>query len=510
MLSINHRLELFPSISLGTVLLLVLTVCVFFLQWRKEIREYLHRRSVMVKFAQNLPGPKTIPVFGNALRLMESDKTVYTLTNISRQVKAATYPFWMGLNLKLIVADPRDLEILLLSPKASKKDDFYELMRLAVRNGLINSYGPKYRAHKKLFLNFINNNFLMKMYIEQFNKQSRIFGENLSTKLNQQEFEMQDFFEPCIGDIVFETVYGLPGTAQSGNVSPFFALADEALHITFERFMKPWLWPDFMFFLTPSGRRCRRIVKAAHTFIDNEVRLKREKFREINRDVRDDSWSIFDFIIDHVEKTNEWTNEEIRDEIITIYIGAHDTLVGTGCFLLLMLAMHPEVQEKAREEINNAVGHHDVTETELNNLKYLEMIIRETIRMFPVGSVLGRKTTGELKLATCTVPKDCSLFVLLYALHRNPDYWTDPEKFDPDRFSPENSKNRHPYAFIPFSGGFRSCPGNKFALVVLKTILVHTLRKFKLQTTQTLEKLRVHTHISSRSLDGYKISLTTI
>ncbi|XP_015118370.1 cytochrome P450 4C1 [Diachasma alloeum] len=510
MLLPSHKLGLFPSVSFSTSVLLLLIICLFLLQWRNEIRDYLNRRSVMMKFAEELPGPPTLPIVGNALELMESDRTVYILTEISRQVRAATYRFWMGPSLKLIVADPRDLEIMLLSSKASKKDDFYELMHLAVRDGLINSFGPTYRAHKKLFLNFINNNFLMKIYIEHFNKQSRIFVERLETQVNQPEFNMQDFFEHCIGDIVFETIYGLPGTAQRGQVSPFFELADVALHITFERFMKPWLWPDFMFFLTPSGRKCRRIVKEAHAFIDNEVKKKREKFRALNRDVRDDSWSIFDLIIDHVESTNEWTNEEIRDEIITVYIGAHDTLVGTGCFVLLMLAMHPDVQEKAREEINNIVGNHDVTETEIGKLKYLEMIIRETIRLFPVGAVIGRKTTGELKLATCTVPKDCSLFVLLYALHRDPKYWMNPEKFDPDRFSPENSRNRHPYAFIPFSGGSRSCPGNKFALTCLKVILSHTLRNFRLQTTQNLETLRVHTHISSRSLEGYQVSLTKI
>ncbi|XP_063991403.1 cytochrome P450 4C1-like isoform X2 [Diachasmimorpha longicaudata] len=499
-----------PKRPRSDVFLLVLILYLFSLGWWSEIREYLNRRSLMIEFAEKLPGPRTLPVVGNALELMESDKTVYILTEISRKLKAATYRFWMGPKLKLIVADPRDIEIILSSPKSSHKDDFYELMNLAVKEGLINSHGAKYRSHKKLFLNFINNNFLMKIYIEQFNKQSRIFVERLESQLNQPEFDMQNFFELCIGDIVFETMYGLPATAQSGQVSPFFELADIALHITFERFMKPWLWPDFMFFLTPGGQKCRKIVKEAYAFIDNEVRKKREKYRELSRDIRNDSWSVFDFIIDQVERTNEWTNEEIRTEIITIYIGAHDTLVGTGCFVLLMLAMHPDVQEKAREEVMSVVGDQDVNEENLANLKYLEMVIRETIRLFPIGAVIGRKTTDELKLATCTVPKGCSLFVLLYALHRDPKYWENPEKFDPDRHSPENSKNRHPYAFNPFSRGTRSCPGNKFALSCLKVIVAHTIRKFKLNTTQKLDTVKVHSHVASRSLNGYPISLTKI
>lgn len=109
--------------------------------------------------------------------------------------------------------------------------------------------------------------------------------------------------------------------------------------------------------------------------------------------------------------------------------------------------------------------------------------------------------------ATCTVPANCSVFMLPFALHRSPKYWDKPEVFNPDRFSPENSKNRHPYTFLPFSGGIRSCPGRKFANYPLKIMIAYLLRSYSLSTTATLKGLRLHSHISVRSPDGYPISI---
>ncbi|XP_011310401.1 cytochrome P450 4C1 [Fopius arisanus] len=493
--------------GLSTVFFVVIVLCL--LRWWKQIRNYWKYRSVMTKFADSLPGPTPLPIIGNALWLREADKTAHILTKISRDEKTGTYRFWMGPSLKIIISDPRDLEIMFFSTKASKKDDFYDFMHMAVKNGLINSFGPIYRAHKKLLIHVMNNHELRKTSVEKINEKSRIFVNRLETKVNQSEFNIQNYLEHCIGDIVFETIFGLPGNAQNGEVSPFFELAEVALHASFERFMKPWLWPDFIFLTTPTGRRCKKILTDAKTWIDQEVEKKRQRLRSME-DIKENHSSIFDSVISRIEKTNEWTNEEIRDEVITFYVGGHDTMVGTGCFALLMLAMFPDVQEKAREEIKNVAGDGEITESQTAEMKYLDMTIKETLRLFPVGCVIARKTTDELKLATCTVPKDCSLFILLYATQRDPKHWQNPEVFDPEHFSPENVRNRHPFAFNPFSAGYRSCPGNKFAFTCLKIIFAHILRNFRLSSSLKFENLRIHTHISSKSLDGYPISVRRI
>ncbi|KAK0171485.1 hypothetical protein PV327_011222 [Microctonus hyperodae] len=94
--------------------------------------------------------------------------------------------------------------------------------------------------------------------------------------------------------------------------------------------------------------------------------------------------------------------------------------------------------------------------------------------------------------------------------HKSKTHWDEPNKFIPERFLPENSKARHPYAFVPFSGGSRSCPGGKFGMSCLKVMIAQLIRKYRFMTTMKFENMKLTTHISVRSLDGYKISIQKI
>lgn len=151
-----------------------------------------------------------------------------------------------------------------------------------------------------------------------------------------------------------------------------------------------------------------------------------------------------------------------------------------------MLAMHPKIQDKVYQEIllNDAKDDHDLTYDTLSRLTYMEMVIKETLRHFAVGPVVGRKATANVKLSKIhnftkkknnfnlksfistekyTIPKGAQLVICSYSIHRNAKYWgPDVLQFDPDRFSSENSMKRHPFCYIPFSGGPRNCIGNIF------------------------------------------------
>ncbi|XP_011297739.1 cytochrome P450 4V2 [Fopius arisanus] len=216
---------------------------------------------------------------------------------------------------------------------------------------------------------------------------------------------------------------------------------------------------------------------------------------------------VLDSLIDHVIKTGAWSEPEVRDEIITTFVGLNDTIGGLLCFVTLMLAMHPEVQEKARGEVKEVVGDEEVTTEAICQLVYIDMIVRETIRLFPVGPLLPRISTEPIELTSCTVPEGCSLYMVPFATHRDPRYWNKPEEFIPERFTPENSKNRHPFAYLPFSSGFRSCPGSKYGTMCLKVFVAHVVRSYHLESNMKLDQLQLHTHISTRSSDGYKLSI---
>lgn len=129
--------------------------------------------------------------------------------------------------------------------------------------------------------------------------------------------------------------------------------------------------------------------------------------------------------------------------------------------MLLMLAMHPEVQEKCYEELFEVFGDsdRDITFEDFPKLVYLEMVFKETLRFFPSIVSFGRTPEVDIKLATCTVPAGADCHVWPINLHMSEKYWDNPEIFDPMRFTPEECAKRHPFAYLPFSMGPRMCIG---------------------------------------------------
>lgn len=102
----------------------------------------------------------------------------------------------------------------------------------------------------------------------------------------------------------------------------------------------------------------------------------------------------------------------------------------------------------------------NITYAELNGLKYMECVIKETLRLYPSAPFIARYSDNELVTKTgVIIPKDVNVYIHIYDIHRNPKHWENPEKFYPDRFLPANSINRHPFSFVPFSAGARTCIG---------------------------------------------------
>ncbi|KAG9279953.1 cytochrome P450 3A40-like isoform X1, partial [Astyanax mexicanus] len=191
-------------------------------------------------------------------------------------------------------------------------------------------------------------------------------------------------------------------------------------------------------------------------------------------------------------------DQEILSQSFIFMVGGYDTTSTTLTFLLYNLATNPDCLNKLVEEIDKTFPHDaPVTYDALMKLEYLEMVINESMRLFPTAPRLERVCRKTVELNGITIPKDTLVAIPAYVLHRDPQLWESPEEFRPERFSPENNIN--PYLFMPFGLGPRNCVGMRFALMIMKLVVVKLLQNFNVETCKETQVRKLDSLLKANS-----------
>ncbi|XP_035217884.1 cytochrome P450 4C1-like isoform X2 [Stegodyphus dumicola] len=268
----------------------------------------------------------------------------------------------------------------------------------------------------------------------------------------------------------------------------------EIFKISTLRILKPWTYNSTIFGLFPMGRKLKKATDAFHGFNKKVLHQKLEsmlaerrnnsKLEEANENSspRRKGDTFVEYVLECCLNDPTFTLQDAQDEINTFIVAGHATTAVTLNWSTYLLGLYPEVQEKVVQELNDIFGddiHRDVTCDDLKNMKYLDKVLKEVMRIYPAAPLIAINYKENKKIGNYVVPKDTLCLLCLYKLHRDEKYFPNPEEFDPERFSPENCKARHPHSYIPFSVGQRTCIGYQFALMEVKVILSKLLQKFK-------------------------------
>lgn len=196
------------------------------------------------------------------------------------------------------------------------------------------------------------------------------------------------------------------------------------------------------------------------------------------------------------EEGNGLSLAELKDQVLLLLFAGHETLtsaLGTFC---ISLAKHPDVLERARAEVRQIVPDGSLTLEHLKQMTYLEMVLKEVLRLVaPVGGGF-RKVTQPCEFNGYQLPEGWAVLYQIADTHEDSSVYTNPEQFDPERFSPERAEDKQKaFSYLPFGGGMRECLGKAFALLVMKVFAVNLVRNYtwELVPNQNLELIRVPT-----------------
>jgi cytochrome P450 len=225
---------------------------------------------------------------------------------------------------------------------------------------------------------------------------------------------------------------------------------------------------------TPRELSARRATRDLDAIIYRMIREWR-----VTREDKGDLLSMLLLAVD--DEGKGMTDKQARDEAVTLFLGGHETTANALNWTWYLLAQHPEIEAKLHEELDAVLAGRAPTLADLESLPYTEMVLKESMRLYPPVWGFGRQAIEDVQLGEYLLPKGTSIGVMTYFTHRDPAFWDEPERFDPERFSPENEKKIPKYAYIPFAAGPRICIGNAFAMMEARLVLATVASRYRLR-----------------------------
>jgi cytochrome P450 len=176
------------------------------------------------------------------------------------------------------------------------------------------------------------------------------------------------------------------------------------------------------------------------------------------------------------------TDQELHDEVMTIFMAGHETTGNGMAWTLYAVAEHHEVRERLEAEVDEVLGGRPPTLEDLANLPYTKMVVDESLRVYPPIWGYTRDPIADDEIDGYHIPAGSTIFLSPYVTQRHPDIWEEPDRFDPERFAPGRAEQYPPFSYFPFGGGSRKCIGFHLALLQMQLVTAMVAQRFRLET----------------------------
>jgi cytochrome P450 len=364
-----------------------------------------------------------------------------------------------------LISHPDYIERMLVTHRHDfKKGRFFDLLRPMMGNGLVNSDGEfwlcQHRIVQPAFHRSRINTYakVMVAYTERM-----LLGWHDGDLLDVQ-WEMTSLIMSIIARLLFDT--DITNRATTAKV----------LEICLEEFTarlkNPVQLPESI--PTPSNLRYRWAIQRLDQLIQEVITQ--------HRATNHDSGDLLSMLLQaRDEDGKQMDDRQLRDELVTLFIAGRETTAQTLVWAWYLLSQYPDVETRLLEELHSVLGGRAPTIEDLPSLRYTEMVIKETLRLYPVNWLLARETVRDIEMGGYHIPVNRQVWATQWIVHYNPHYYESPHMFKPERWERETEKNLPKYAYLPFGAGPRVCIGNTFATTELILLLATIAQKFKLE-----------------------------
>ncbi|XP_028145028.1 cytochrome P450 4C1-like isoform X2 [Diabrotica virgifera virgifera] len=444
------------------------------------------------KYMRNIPGPKPNIFFGNLLEFAFIPTHKYLdvflgfIRDYGKLVKVYDGPFSMA----MIATDEKFVEHILSSTKYIDKADQYDYMKGWLGEGLLTSTGAKWKKRRRMLTPAFHFS-ILENFLEVFDTVGDIFIQKLRREVGKKTVEISEPVSLYTLDVICEAAMGIKLNAQTDSTSPYVRSTKSMCYVIVERILSP-LDPS-LYPLTLNYYREKRALKVLHAYTDSVIDKKISEKKKKTEILVDENTNIgikkkqafLDLLLDYSMDGEPLLRTDIREEVDTFMF-----------------------EEKAFMEQKEMFGNFvdaKPTVSQFQDMKYLDLVIKETLRLYPSVPVLGRRLPEDMEYDGNLLPKGMNILLSTFAMHRCEEYFPEPLKFIPERF--EDAKLTNPYVYTPFSAGPRNCIGQKFAILEVKSTLSKILRNFELMPATPVHELQLAPETILVSKNGIRISI---
>ncbi|XP_051855739.1 cytochrome P450 4B1 [Antechinus flavipes] len=474
-----------------------------------QLTRLLARRQKLLRALDSFPGPPTHWLLGHANEIKDGGGLDKIMAWANTYPSA--HPLWFGKFIGFLnIYDP-DYAKAVYSRGDPKAWDVYGFFLPWIGNGLLVLDGPKWFQHRKLLTPAFHNE-VLKPYVGLFAESTHAMLDKWKEKVSGNKcVEIFSDVGFMALDTLMKCIFGKTSKGQTQSDTDYYlAIADLTLLMQ-ERIFTFQYHNDFLYWLTPHGRNFLRACKIAHDHTDKVIRERKAALNgeKLDKTLKKRHLDFLDILlgVKDENKTN-LSDMDLRAEVDTFMFEGHDTTTSSISWFLYCMALYPEHQDRCRKEIQEILQGRDTVQWEdLAKMTYLTLCIKESFRLYPAVPQVYRQLSKPVTFADGrSLPEGGLVSLHIYALHRNPSVWPDPEVFDPQRFTPENASGRHPFAFMPFSAGPRNCIGQHFAMIEMKVVTALCLLNFEFSPDLTQPPIK-QLQLILRSKNGIHLNL---